>query len=321
MSCGTAADRALSVPSPTSMCRQLHQAPDYAIISCLGRYPEQYWVLRHVLPQGETSTMMHAEGYAAPTPRVFYIHDDLSEYVARQQGEASPAWQLTQELFALVRREPRHVVVLTLESQIARLLLRGTYAPFALAIGIGRAGERVALQLHARTGWFPKLSRVDITREEDGHGGYNVVSTTGIPLAQQLRTLDAVSSLAVVDDTVFSGLTMRTVLQALPAEVRARTQAFCLRGVAASLASITALCPIAIGFAAPGRLLDEVSFINASGLVMRVGIRHPDQPPQAFFERPVWMQAWFPGYADAVIALCQRLNAILEPGGQPAQFP
>jgi hypothetical protein len=265
--------------------------------------------------------MMDAQAYAAPTPRVFYIHDDLSEYVCRQQGEASPAWQLTRELFALVRRDPRRVVVLTLEAQIERLLARRSYDPFVLAIGIGRAGERVAQQLHVRTGWFPRISRVDVTREEDGHGGYNVVTTTGIPLAQQLPTLEVVSSLAVVDDTVFSGLTMRTVLQTLPPQVRARTQAFCLRGVAASLASITALCPIAIGFAAPGSLLDEVSFINASGLVLRLGIRRPDRPPQAFFERDMWMRAWFPGDADEVIALCQRLNAIMEPDGRPAQFP
>ncbi|MGH8064786.1 MAG: hypothetical protein ACRERE_06005 [Candidatus Entotheonellia bacterium] len=265
--------------------------------------------------------MTDADAYAAPTPKVFYIHDDLSDYVRQRQGEASLAGQLTRELFALVRRDPEHVVVLTLEEQIERLLAHGTYAPFALAIGIGRAGERVAQQLHARTGWFPQISRVDVTREEDGHGGYLVVSTTGIPLAQQLPTLDAEPSLAVVDDTVFSGLTMRTVLRALPPEVQARTQAFCLRGVAASLASITALCPIAIGFASPGSLLDEVSFINASGLVMRLGIRHPDQPPQAFFERRMWMRAWFPGYADEVVALCQRLNAILEPDGHPAQFP
>jgi hypothetical protein len=265
--------------------------------------------------------MPDAEPYAAPTPEVLYIHDDLSDYVARQQGQASPARHLTRELFALVCREPGRVVRLTLESQMAALLANGKYAPFVLAIGIGRAGERVAQQLHAHTGWFPRISRVDVTREEDGHGGYNVATTTGIALAQQLPPLDTVSSLAVVDDTVFSGLTMRTVLLSLPAEVRARTQAFCLRGVAASLAGIAALCPINIGFAAPGRLLDEVSFINASGLVMRVGIRHAEQPPQAFFERPMWMHAWFPGYADEVIALCQRLNAILEPDGRPAQFP
>jgi hypothetical protein len=266
-------------------------------------------------------TVTDAEAYAAPTPEVLYIHDDLSEYVRRRHGEASLAWHLTQELFTLVRRAPTQVVVLTLEAQMALLLARHTYAPFALAIGIGRAGERVARQLHARTGWFPRISRVDITREEDGHGGYRVVSTTGIPLTQQLPTLDAVSSLAVVDDTVFSGLTMRTVLQALPPALRRRTQAFCLRGVAASLTAITALCPMTVGFAASGRLLDEVSFLNASGLVMRIGIRQPHRLPQAFFERPMWMRAWFPGYVDEVIALCQRLNTILEPDGQPAPFP
>jgi hypothetical protein len=265
--------------------------------------------------------MRDVEPYAAPTPNVLYIHDDLSDYVSRQRGQASSAWQLTREVFALVCRDPKRVVLLTLESQIESLLARGKYAPFELAIGIGRAGERVAQQLHARTGWFPKVSRVDVTREEDGHGGYNVVTTTGVPLTRQLPPLDTVCSLAVVDDTVFSGLTMRTVLQALPAGIRARTQAFCLRGVAASLANIATLCSIAVGFAAHGRMLDEVSFINASGLVMRVGIRHPDQPPQAFFERPMWMHAWFPGYADEVIALCRRLNAILEPDGRPAQFP
>jgi hypothetical protein len=261
------------------------------------------------------------EPYAAPTPKVLYIHDDLSDYVARQQGEMSPAGQLVRELFALFTRDRERVVLLTVESQIAKLVGEGAYAPFALAIGIGRAGERVAQQLHARTGWFPKISHIDISREEDGQGGYNVIATTGIPLTSQLPPLDAISSLAVVDDTVFSGVTMRTVLMALPAEVRAHTQAFCLRGVAASLEHIAPLCSIASGFAAPGRLLDDVSFINASGLGMRIAIRHANRPPQAFFDRPMWMHAWFPGYADDVIALCLRLNAILEPDGQRARFP
>ncbi len=265
--------------------------------------------------------MPNAEAYAAPTPSVFYIHDDLSEYVQRKQGGDSLALRLTRDLFELVCREPQRVVVLKLEDQMEQLLARGEHTPFALAIGIGRAGERVARQLHERTGWFPTIHRVDVTREEDRAGGYHVVSTTATPLAQQLPALDIASSIAVVDDTVFSGLTMRTILQALPPEVRTRTHAFCMRGVAASLPSIAALCPVTIGFAAPGRLLDEVSFINASGMVLRVGIRHPDHPSQAFFERPMWVHTWFPGYADEVIALCQRLNAIMEPDGQPAQFP
>jgi hypothetical protein len=251
--------------------------------------------------------------YAAPTPRVFYIHDDLSDDVRLSHGADSLAFRLTQELLTLVRRQPQQVVVLTVEEQIAALLARGSHAPFAMTVGIGRAGERVAQQLHQRTGWFPTLRRVEVTREEDGQGGYTLVSTAAVPLETQLQRLEGYASLAVVDDTVFSGLTMRTVLGALPPTVVARTHAFCLRGVAETLPSIRALCPLSIGFAAPGRILEEVSFINATGLVRRISIRRTGQPPLAFFERPVWMHAWFPGYADEVIALCRRLNALLEP--------
>ena len=150
--------------------------------------------------------MTDADAYAAPTPKIFYIHDDLSEYIRERQGEASAAWQLTHELFALVLRDPSHVVVLTLEWQMTRLLAQGTYSPFALTIGIGRAGERVAQQLHTRTGWFPKIVRVGVTREEDGHGGYNIVTTTDVPLAQQLPMLDTIPSLATKCKGLHTGL-------------------------------------------------------------------------------------------------------------------
>ena len=39
---------------------------------------------------------------AAPTPQVFYIHDDLSDDVRHTYGEQSVAFQLTQELLKLV---------------------------------------------------------------------------------------------------------------------------------------------------------------------------------------------------------------------------
>src|ERR671923_2261123 len=149
--------------------------------------------------------------YAAPTPQVFYIHDDLSDDVRHTHGEQSVAFQLTQELLRLVRRNPQRVVVLQLADQITRLVGQGSHTPFTVTVGIGQAGERVARQLHQRTGWFPMIRRVDVTREEDGQGGYNLVSTTAQPLAEQLRGVETCPSLAVVDDTVFSGLTMRTV--------------------------------------------------------------------------------------------------------------
>ena len=249
-----------------------------------------------------------------PTPRRFFIHDDLTEDVQARQGADSLAARLTAGLLSMVRRDAERVRVLTLEEQIRGVLAHGTHPPFEAAIGIGLAGERVAGQLHERAGWFPAIRRVDVTREEDGRGGYRLVSTGTEPLARQLAGLERCRSVAVVDDTVFSSLTMRSVLEALLPVALARTHAFCLRAVAESLPPLRALCPVTVGFGAEGKILEEVSFINASGLVLRVAIRRAGRPPLAFFERPEWMRAWFRGDADEVIALCRRLNRLLEGG-------
>jgi hypothetical protein len=246
-----------------------------------------------------------------------YVHDDLTDDVRGRYGADSPAAELARELMDLVRRDER-VVVLTLDEQIEALVARGPHVPFALAIGIGRAGERVARQLHTRTAWFPAIRRIELTREEDGRGGYTLVSSAGVPLAEQLAHSEAAPSLAIVDDTVFSGITLRAVLQSLSPAVRARTRAFCLRCVAESLPPLEALCPVTPGFAAPGRLLDEVSLINASGLVRRGAIRRTGRAPLAFFERREWMHAWFPAHADQIIRCCRRLNQLLEPDRAPS---
>ncbi len=247
-----------------------------------------------------------------PDPLRLFVHDDLTDEVRELHGEGSEELGLTRRLFDLIRLEAPRVTVLTVGEQIARLIERDTHDPFALALGIGAAGERVARQVHDKTGWFPSVRRVDVTREEDGSGGYRLVSTAEEPLDVQLQGLEGVSSLAVVDDTVFSGLTMGTVLRALQPAVLSRTHAFCLRCVSDSLPQLEALCPVSAGFAAEGRILEDVSFINASGLVKRVGIRRAGQPPLAFFDRPEWIRAWFPAHADEVIAISRTLNRLLD---------
>jgi hypothetical protein len=199
-------------------------------------------------------------------------------------------------------------VVLTLAEQLDGLLARGEHPPFALAVGIGGAGVRVAQAVHARTGWFPSIHRVDLWREEGAGGDY--VLSGPLPLTPQISALPPGGSLAVVDDTIFSGLTMRTVL----AEARGgrRLHAFCLRAVAESLPRVAELAPVTAGFSAPGRILDDVSFINASGLVRRGAIRRKGRPPLAFYERPEWMAAWFPADHEEITALCRELAAELE---------
>lgn len=269
------------------------------------------------MPPAETPAPDGA-AYPQPTPRVLYVHDDLTAEVRRRLGADSPAVALVRALFGALARDPERVVVLTVEEQVERVVAQGSPGPFDLALGVGRAGVRVAEALHARTGWFPRIRRVGLTREEDGRGGYRVVSTEATPLSAQLEGVTAAASLAVVDDTVFSGLTMRTVLAALPPEVRTRTRAFALRGVAESVPPLAALCPITVGVAAPGRILHDVSFLNATGLVLRVAIRRRGAPPLAFFDRPEWIRAWFPDRADEVLDLCRRLNALLEAAPDPS---
>jgi hypothetical protein len=252
--------------------------------------------------------------YEQPTPRLLYVHDDLSEEIDRRLGAASDAAALARRLIEVLAQDEQRVRVLTLAEQVDRVVAQGPHTPFDLAVGIGRAGQRVARALHARTGWFPRIRRVGLMREEDGCGGYRLVSTEPADLRAQLDGIDECAALAVVDDTVFSGLTMRSLLEALPAPLLSRTRAFCLRGVSESIAAVARLCPITAGMAAPGRLLDDVSFINASGLVLRVGIRRQGQPPLAFFDRPDWIRAWFPGRDGEVITLSRQLNAMLEAG-------
>jgi pyrimidine operon attenuation protein/uracil phosphoribosyltransferase len=246
-----------------------------------------------------------------PTPKLLYIHDDLTDEVVARHGRDSEAARAVGALLALVGRDIGRTRILRLDAQLTALA-QGTHAPFAVAVGIGRAGERVAHQTHARTGWFPRIGRVDVAREET-HGGDYELSTLGAPpLAAQLQPLATAAAIAVVDDTIFSGLTMRTVLRALPPGALARTQAFCLRAVADSLAEVARLCPIAAGFVAHGRLLEDVSFINASGLVRRGAIRRAGRSPLAFYERPEWMRAWFLDDAAEVTRRCAALAPLID---------
>jgi len=244
-----------------------------------------------------------------PTPKILYIHDDLSAEIGARWGVDSEAARAARALLALVGRDESRTRILTLEEQVAALV-RGRHAPFAVAVGVGSAGERVARQTHARTGWFPRIERVEVTREERGDG-YELSTLGRPPLAAQLTDVAGAASIAVVDDTIFSGLTMLAVLGALPAADLPRTQAFCLRAVAASLAVIRTRCPVEAGFVAEGRLLEDVSFINASGLVRRGAIRRAGQSPLAFHERPEWMRAWFLMDAEEVTRRCVALARLV----------
>ena len=85
-----------------------------------------------------------------PTPRQFYVHDDLTAEVRDAHGAGSEACALARDLLALVGRDQGRVTLLTLEAQLSALLARGPHAPFALAVGIP-----LGVVAGARPGTFP----------------------------------------------------------------------------------------------------------------------------------------------------------------------
>src|SRR5207244_1398462 len=109
----------------------------------------------------------HRAFYNAAAARIeMHLVADSAQHV-KPGGAGSPAALLARDLLAAVAREAGRVRLLTLGEQVERVVAQGAHAPFATAIGIGSAGRRVAETLHERAGWFPRIRRVGLTREED----------------------------------------------------------------------------------------------------------------------------------------------------------
>ena len=199
--------------------------------------------------------------------------------------------------------------MLTIERQLEGIVSQGPRRPFPAAVAIGGAGKTAADLIHRRTGWFPAIKEIALTRVENGEGGHDLRGAD--LLRQQLGGLTGAGRVAVVDDTVYSGLTAAAVLDALPDGTLERTELFCLKAVEQTANRLRQKCTVTVGFAASGTINEEVSIINATGLVYRVAIRTRHGPDMAFFDRPEWMRAWFPADHQKITELCQRLNATL----------
>ena len=242
-----------------------------------------------------------------PTPGVLYINDDLTGPIRERFGPCSEPDVLANELMRRARYDPDKVGVLTIERQLEGIVSQGPRRPFPEAIAIGGAGKTAADLIHRRTGWFPAIKKIALTRVENGEGGHDLRGADRLP--QQLGRLTGSGKVAVVDDTVYSGLTAAAVLDALPDGILPHTELFCLKAVGQTAERLRAKCAVTVGFVAPGTINEDVSIINATGLVYRGAIRTRHGPDMAFFDRPEWMRAWFPADHEQLIDLCRRLNA------------
>lgn len=251
----------------------------------------------------------HMQDYPIPTPRTLYIYNDLVYY--RLPPQARRAFlQRLDDLERALQANP-HVVMLDIGEQLGLLAATSDPSRFAETLAVGEAGYRIAAGLHARTGWFPKIRLISVAREEIAPDRYRVQTTSDQALDEQLGHLDP-GPLALVDDTIYSGLTVSSIVACLSQRDRARLHIFCLQGIAASIAAIRRICPVTAGLEIHGDPGVGVSVIKASHLFIRGAVRPAQQPALAFFERQLWMEAWFPRNARLVIALCEDLCLLAE---------
>lgn len=242
-----------------------------------------------------------------PVPSRLYVYDDLPSVRQHYAGKEL-VLRLLQRLEQALRANA-HVRLIDVNEQVEKLARQLPPESFDLAFAAGDAGARVAAALQARSGRFPSIRRIGVTRIEQGPFQYRVISTTGAPLEQQLSVPEG-ALLALVDDTIYSGLTLTSLLQRLPASQLPRTRVYCLQALAASLPRIRAFCPVYAGLELNGIPERDVSIIKASHLFEPGAIRRADGRDLAFYERPEWLRAWFPVNAEHVIELCDELRRL-----------
>ncbi len=237
-------------------------------------------------------------------PFHLFVYNDLPYSREHASGDASVV-ALLDRLEQALRDQP-NVSLIDIADQIEKLAEAPVARSFAMTIAIGEAGARIARRLHQRTGWFPAIETIPVTRVEAGPGDYRIPDNPTVE--QRLRNLSAVP-LAIVDDTLYSGLTLSWVLDRLPNSVLPATEVFFLQAMADAMPVLRARCTVHVGLIMPGVPEKDVSIIKASHLFEAGAIRRTAGRDLAFFERPEWLHRWFPQGVAAITALCMELAA------------
>ena len=226
-----------------------------------------------------------------------YIYNDLPDF--RKKGK-----EIAKLQHALL--ENPNVEFLTREKNIQNILQKYSHIPFGLTLGVGDSGEKIAHEMHKKSKWFPTIKKLHITRLEQENGQYTIISTSKKTIKQQLSNIN-VSSLAIVDDTLYSGLTLGTILHNLPEKSQKNVHIFCLQVIEESLSEVEELCQISYGFKMIGKKEKDISIIRASSLFQK-GATVTKTKKLAFFEREEWMNGWFPKNASTIVSLCRKLR-------------
>ncbi len=247
-----------------------------------------------------------------PTPKTLYVHDNVSSFVRERFGEKSPEYDIAQRFIKYIDSQP-HVRIGTLEEELGGLIAQVNPKLFDIAFGFGYKGEEIAQLLHGRWSAFPNLTRLDITRQEKEDGsGHVLVSKSDTPLEEQIAQAGEFKSCALVDDVLYTGFTMRSVMDLLPLGSIDECHLFFTRGLEETKKEFEKQgCKVHIGVELPGKIEVDASTISTMNLITEGAIR-TNNGDLTYCDRPSWLEAWFPNDTDIIMHLCQSLMHLLK---------
>ncbi len=250
-------------------------------------------------------------GETLDKPLKLYIYDDIDDLLPVL---SSPEYsQIMRGLVTMLRKAIQaneNTLLIGRDYAVDKIKASYSHKPFDIAFAIGSSGYLVAKRLHFETNWFPNISLLPIKRNEVQENEYVIYSRFKNKISHAIRK--KVSSIAIIDDTLYSGLTVRTVLENIPDRFVPQINLFFLHALEDGLASIANIQSVNAGLFIPGKREIDVSIIRASGLFYKGAIRRLKKSSQAFYQRPQWMQRWFPVNFQEIISISRKISFLLE---------
>lgn len=237
--------------------------------------------------------------------RQLYIYDDFP--MVKKTDPLSKNYNLAVKNLKYAIGKNPNIRWVNTNSEVCQLKSPRGYKP-DLILALGKSGLKIANHISKQFLWKCELIEIPITRQEDSPGKYSIV-----PLPKKyLSFLENLKNIyvAIVDDTIYSGLTISYVLNNLPVFTAKKTQVFCVSAVRSSMSKLKKICNVTAGLIVSGNADEEVIIIRGSGLFLNGAIKRKDKLSLAFFERPSWIKTWFPVNSLRIINLCKRLQKI-----------
>jgi len=258
-----------------------------------------------------------------PTPQNLLIVDDLSRYILKlKRADGAAVVEIIKPKFTdliACASTKQSASLVSFERLAADLLAKISQLNFDIILAVGNAGNDVATELFRRAD--KKILQLDVGRvfSKDKVAIQFFNKQSKELLSNKLEFLKQ-KNLLILDDTVFSGETLKFIAKQLPPGPGSVVAA-ALNGIEATRRNLVpdVFQTIIFGFELPGLPKEQSNTINLRDFFDPNGLRLDDGHSVALYKVDQWMQAWFGdavgGNSTEAIRICKEIEAILNANG------